>query len=184
MADSRSGVRISKEDWETFYWEYFPMVRDYFVSKKLAPVDADDLAQELFKELARRGTPRDPGTYIRAMSRSMLSQYRRSKAKASTRLHKYLCNTGKSDAGDANSHEADVSVIEEIEGTTLEELMRVASGKLSPRCFEPLRLRLIEHLDIKEIAHRMACSQPAVRKRLERARQSLQQLRQQQEDDE
>jgi len=173
MAEDTETIRTSKKDWEALLQRYFPVVERYFLSHRVGRADAEDLAQEVFKELARCRVPSEPNTYLRAMARNVLSGYRRRRTREQATMDGYsrYC---KADREAVESHESGKGLPQERSTDQWEQFLKVARDRLPPESVELVELRLREKLSAGEIARRMWCSQEAVWKRWQRLRRILQ----------
>ena len=173
MAVGTATIRMSKQDWEALFQRHFPEVQRYFVSRGVGRADAGDLAQELYKELARGKVPSEPNTYLLAMARNLLSRYRRRRARERVVLDGYsrYCRAEREVVGScvfgAGSREKDST-------DELEQFLKAVADRLPARCAELVELRFRERLSVRQIARRMRCSEEAVWKRLQRLRGILQ----------
>jgi RNA polymerase sigma factor (sigma-70 family) len=173
MPDSTETTRMPREDWERLFQRHFHAVKRYFAFHRVGPADADDLAQEVFKELARCKVPSEPNTYILAIARNVLSRYRRRIAREHAALDGYSqhCKTDREAVG---SHVSGESPLEERSIDELTQLLKIATHRLPARYSELVDLRFREGLSVSQVARRMKCSKDVVWKRLQRLRTILQ----------
>lgn len=173
MTEDTETIRMSKEDWEALFQRYFPAVQRYFLSHRVGPADAEDLAQEVFKALAQCKVPSEPNPYIHAMARNVLSRHRKRAIREHATLDGYsqYCQAGGKAVGARAFREGSP---QESAPEELSQFLKAALGRLPPESAELVELRLREKLSASEIARRMQCSQEAVWKRLQRLRRTLQ----------
>lgn len=162
----RAQRRLPAGLWARLYADFYPRIEGYFAARRLQRADAEDLAMQVFEELGRSKTPRDPGPYIRVMARNLLARYRRNKAKEASALHKVLAEEA---AKDGTAH---LSRQRRSEAAYRETLEAIAAA-LSRRQRELLRLRFADNLSIEKLAARLGCSKPAVYKRIYRLRKRV-----------
>jgi RNA polymerase sigma factor (sigma-70 family) len=166
---------ISAGDWEVLYRRYFSRIARYCARSGGDSGDAEDLAQQVFVELARAKVPEEPLPYLQAIARNVLAQYRRRRATEQAALAGYLGykqiaaegSQGQEVTGDPPPGDSR----ESVKGT----LMAVVR-KLPPKDAELVTLRFLEGLSTKQVAQRMSCSEDGVRKRVERLRVVLRRL--------
>jgi RNA polymerase sigma-70 factor (ECF subfamily) len=149
---------MSAQDWETLYRQYSPKLGGYFASQGLDPVEAEDLAHDVFQVLGQAKVPEDPNTYIYAIARNLLSKHRR---RVTT------------DNGRSISPAHDTGPSEEASTGEAERILKTVAARLPARYAELLTLRFIEGLSTRQVAQRMSCSENAVGKRLRKIRAIL-----------
>ena len=155
--------RLPQSVWARFYTDFYPQVERYFTTCRLQRADAEDLAMQVFEELAYRQVPKDPEPYIRAIARNMLSRYRGNKIKESAGLQKLLTEAAAKDG---------TSYLLRSEASCRDAIEAIAAT-LSARQLELVRLRFADDLSIGKIAGRLGCSRPAVYKRIQRLRRRV-----------
>jgi RNA polymerase sigma factor (sigma-70 family) len=166
---------MSQAVWARLYRKFYPRVRTRLSAKVANEHDAEDLAQEVFLELARTKAPENPLFYLDAIARNLAAQCRRRRRAEQKALAEYLRRDESAGAGakcrDAATDPAQGDCREEFE-----RLLRIMAGRLSPRDMELVTLRLIQQLPIEQVARRMNCSPNAVSKRLQKLRPILRRL--------
>ncbi len=167
---------MCREDWEVLYGKYFPMVRAYFISRRPSPAEADDLAQEVFQALGQGPVPEDPGTYIHAVARNVLSRHLRRTMTEHAALDEY-CRRVIVDNGRSASYVYDTEPSAEASTAAAERILKMAAARLPAKCAQLIGPWLIEGLSVKQIAQQMNCSENAVRKRIRRIRAGLRRFR-------
>ncbi|MCL5282245.1 MAG: sigma-70 family RNA polymerase sigma factor [Planctomycetes bacterium] len=175
MSGERGKARISAQEWETLYRKYLRKLGSYFASQGLHPTEAEDLAHDVFRELGQAKVPEDPKTYIYAIARNILARRRRREFAERAALDEY----GRRVTSE-NSHSTPdpfaAGPATEALSVEAEQILRTAIATLPPKDAELFTLRFMEGLSTKEVAHRMNCSEEAVRKRMERIRAVLRRL--------
>jgi prepilin-type processing-associated H-X9-DG protein len=71
---------VSAGDWQVLYRRYFSRIVRYCARSGGDSADAEDLAQQVFVQLARTKIPEKPLPYLQAIARNVLAQYRRRRA--------------------------------------------------------------------------------------------------------
>ncbi len=166
---TRSGrERSGSTPWAGFHAEYYPQIRSWFAARVASQQDADDLAQEVFAQLADADPPDDPRAYLTGIASRVLSRHRRQRARARPVLRRLLAETVS--AADAQPQDED-GFRAKVDGT-VEQLL----GELPRTDVKLLRLRFVEGLRIPEIAPRVGCSTEAAYKRLQRILKQLRRL--------
>jgi RNA polymerase sigma factor (sigma-70 family) len=159
----RAQRRLPKRAWARLYADFHPQVERYFAARVAQRADAEDLAMQVFEELAYRQVPRDPEPYIRAIARNMLSRHRRNRIRESAALGKLLAEVH---AEDGTSH------LLRSEESRADQIEAIAAT-LSARQRELARLKFGDNLSVGRIAVRLRCSQAAVYKRIQRLRRRV-----------
>jgi len=168
-------ARISPEDWEVLYCKYLPMVRSFFASKGLASVDIDDLAQEVFGELAQDKKPEEPRTYLRVIARNVFCRHYRRQRAEQLALDTYRQRMGAADGGSAGQARHDGGSVPDA-GSAPEQVLAALFARLPAKQTELMKLRFVEGLSVREVAQRMRCSADTARKRIQRAKLIVQAL--------
>jgi len=172
LSDGKEAARMSKEDWEALFRRCFPAVERCFASRRVGSADADDLTQEVFKELARCRVPSEPKTYVLAIARNVLARYRRRMTREQAALGAYSQHC-KADREAVESNALGEGRPEESLADELDRFLKTTAHKLSAGSSELVELRFREGLSVRQIARRMKCSEDAVWKRLQRLRAIL-----------
>lgn len=160
--------RLPQSAWAKLYADFYPQIERYFATRLRRCADAEDLAMQVFEELAYRQVPRDPEPYVRAMARNMLSRYRRNKVKELAGLHGLLAEAAAKDGTGSLSGQ-------ERSEASYRDTVEAIAATLSARQLELVRLRFADNLSVAKIAARLGCSQPAAYKRLQRLRRRVSQ---------
>ena len=158
--------RLPQDVWARLYADFYPQIERYFTTRRVQRADAEDLAMQVFAELAQRKAPMDPEPYIRAIARNMLSRYRRNKVKESAGLHGLLAEAAAKDGTGYLSGQ-------ERSEASYRDTVEAIAARLSARQLEMVRLRFADNLSIAKIAVRLGCSKPAVYKRIQRLRKRV-----------
>jgi RNA polymerase sigma-70 factor (ECF subfamily) len=161
---------LPAESWARLYNRYGREVRDYFVTQTGSPHDADDLVQDVFAGLLRRGKlPRNVRIYIYAAARNRLRRYWRERMKGAgtTRTEATDDVTGASSdvPGDRESDPLNQLMQKETRGSIACALSRIPASLA-----KAVELRFVAELSPKEAAHELGCTQAALKKRLQRAK--------------
>jgi len=157
----RTQRRLAAGLWARLYADFYPRIKGYFAARRLQYADAEDLAMQVFEELGRSKTPRDPGAYIRVMARNLLARHRRDRAKEASALRRLLAE----EAGDP--------LRKRRSEASYRDMAEAIAATLLRRQRELLRLRFADNLSIEKIAARLGCSKPAVYKRIYRLRKRV-----------
>ena len=175
MADHSGEAWGSVRDWEILYRRHFDRIRRYFARSLRDSADAEDLAQQVFVQLARTKIPEKPLPYLQAIARNVLAQYCRRRATEQAALAGYLGykqiaaegSQGQEVTGDPPPGDSRESV---------KGILMAVVRKLAPKDAELVTLRFFEGLSIKQVARRLGCSENAVGKRLQKLRIILRRL--------
>jgi RNA polymerase sigma factor (sigma-70 family) len=163
---TRSGrERSGSTPWAGLHAEYYPQIRSWFAARVASQQDADDLAQEVFAQLADADPPDDPRAYLTGIASRVLSRHRRQRARARAVLRRLLAEA----MSDAGAQPRDEDSLSAKDNEMVEELL----GELPRADVKLLRLRFVEGLRIREIAPRVGCSTEAAYKRLQRILKQL-----------
>ena len=175
VGDYNGEARGSVRDWEMLYRRHFDRIRRYFARSLGDSADAEDLAQQVFVELARAKVPEEPLAYLDAIARNVLAHYRRRRATEQAALAGYRRDTELATKG-VKWPEAigDLSPRDSTE--SVKGILMAVVRRLAPKDAELVTLRFLEGLSTKQVAQRMSCSEDAVRKRVERLRVVLRRL--------
>ncbi|MBM4028405.1 MAG: sigma-70 family RNA polymerase sigma factor [Planctomycetes bacterium] len=96
---------MSPVDWARLYREFYPRVRARLLASVTDEHEAQDLAQQVFVELARTKVPEESLTYLNAIVRNLAAQYRRRRVAEQEALAEYLRHEEVAGAG-AKWHDA------------------------------------------------------------------------------
>jgi len=163
--------------WAKVHEQCHGQVRAYFARNVRCPHDVEDLVQEVFANLIEHGASLDaPETYVRAVMCHQLCAYWRRRKRADLaveRMEKARSNRRDveelSCAGGGNP-------LAQLAETEMQHKLVSMIGELSPGYAEVLRLRFIKGLRLDEAAAQAGCSREAMKKRLSRAKRSLERL--------
>jgi RNA polymerase sigma factor (sigma-70 family) len=172
LSGDRGKARISAQDWEALYRKYFPKLGGYFASRGLDPVEAEDLAHDVFQVLGQAKVPEDPKMYIYAIARNILAKHRRRRIAENAALDEY-CRRVTTDNGRSASHILDTDLSEKARTAETERILKTAAARLPAKDAELVTLRFLEGLSVKQVAQRMNCSENAVRKHIRKLRPIL-----------
>jgi RNA polymerase sigma factor (sigma-70 family) len=162
----RSGRgRPGSTQWTGPYAEHHPQIRSWFAARVASAQDADDLAEEVFAQLARGDPSDDLKAYIAVAARNALARYRRRRARERDFLQRLLEVTARAD-----EMRADEPRDPSEEGESSAELGPVEKVlRTLPRAqAQLLRLRFLKGLPMAEVARRAGCSREVAYKRLQR----------------
>ncbi|MCX5643456.1 MAG: sigma-70 family RNA polymerase sigma factor [Phycisphaerae bacterium] len=90
MVEHDAEAWVSAGDWQVLYRRYFSRIARYCARSGGDSADAEDLAQQVFVQLARTKIPEKPLPYLQAIARNVLAQYRRRRATEQAALAGYL----------------------------------------------------------------------------------------------
>lgn len=162
---------MSKAAWRKLYAAFYPQTRSWLAARVGNESDADDLAEEVFAQLARGQAPADAKAYLDTVARNILSQHWRRKAKERAALRRLQAElapgTGSSGPAGATEHSSKAPW-----DKGLEDLL----DGLSAEDAELLRMKFRDGLSAEEISQRVGCSPPGVRQRLHRAIEKLREI--------
>lgn len=162
--------RADSTDGGGLYGDLYPTVTSWLAARVASEQDADDLAQQVFAELAHRQVPDDPKAYIIGIAANVLSRYRRRKARERMALRKLV---GEAISGPG----AQPGELSDAEGfrTRDSEAMQNLLAELTRDQIKLLKLRFVKNLPVAEVARRVGCSKEAAYKRIQRIVQRLRQ---------
>jgi RNA polymerase sigma factor (sigma-70 family) len=166
---------MSQAVWAKLYRKFYPRIRARLSARVANEHDAQDLAQQVFMELARTKVPEDPGRYVYAIAWNLVAQYRRRRAAEQNALAEYQ-RREESAGAEARWYDATADPPQEDSRQKIERLRRFVADRLSPQDAELVTLRFFEARPIKEVAQRMHCTENAVNKRLQKLRPILRRL--------
>lgn len=172
----RSGAEsLDSEVWARLYRQHYSRVRARLAAKVANEHDAQDLAQQVFIELARAKVPEEPLPYLRAIARNVLAQHRRRKLREEAALAGYL-GYQQFTAEDRKEQQVKEDPPPGDLGEDVTEILTALLRRLSPGDAELVTLRCTEGLSVKDVAGRMHCSENALRKRIRKLRPLVRRL--------
>ena len=172
MSGDKGRAKISAQDWEILYRQYFPKLGHYFASQGLSPADTEDLGQEMFQELGQGKVSENPNAYIYSIAKNILAKHRRREIAEHAALEEY-CRRVTTDNRRSASRALDTGPSEETPTAEAERILRTVAARLPPKDAELVTLRFLEGLSTKQIAQRRSCSENAVRKHIRKLRAIL-----------
>ncbi|MCL5283076.1 MAG: sigma-70 family RNA polymerase sigma factor [Planctomycetes bacterium] len=175
MSGNRGKARISTQEWEALYREYFPKLGGYFAYNGLNPAQAEDLTHDVFQELGRANVPENPNAYIYGIARNILSQQRRREIAERAALGEYSRRLT-SDDRCIGADTLDTRLSEGAEIGAAERILNMVAPRLPARDRELTTLRFLEGLPVKQVARRLNCSENAVRKCLRKVKAVMRRL--------
>jgi RNA polymerase sigma factor (sigma-70 family) len=168
-----AGLRARQEYWRELYEQHHEAIRRYFARHVRHPHDVDDLMQTVFLNLiARGGDLQNPRAYLFAVARHQLSLYWRHRRRSV--LVEQIISGGEGEgAAGAGHYDYESDPLEQIGRRETQTVMALMIGSLSAALKDALRVRYIDGLRLNAAATHVGCSRMALKKRLQRAKQSL-----------
>jgi RNA polymerase sigma-70 factor (ECF subfamily) len=164
--EMRSGRRrLDAASWATLYQRYYPKVRSRFAARVEHEQDVDDLAEEAFAKLARKGRPDDLNAYLATTVANALSGYQRRKARERDLLLRLLEEAARDD--EMRRYKVQEGFLERESGGGRDRVEKMLTT-LPPREARMLKLRFLEGLRMAEVARRLGCSRNVAYKRVQR----------------
>lgn len=168
------GVSPENAYWAGIYEQYHKQVRASFAQSVPCSHDVDDLVQDVFTSLIRRGhILRDPRPYVRAATRHRLWAYWRRRKKSGLMFRYVAPELLGEDCAGLPDRTYGSNPLRELEKQELERTVRYMMNRLTPALAEVLKLHFIDGLPPSEMAARTGHSREAMKKRLSRAKHSL-----------
>ncbi|MCX5644340.1 MAG: RNA polymerase sigma factor [Phycisphaerae bacterium] len=162
---------MKKRQAERLCRDLYPQVKSRFVARVKNEQDAEDLAQQVFAELAADDAPDNPEAYIHAMAKNILARHwgKRTKERASQRgyLGELMGSGGAAEARSSTPPQ-DHDPRAHYDGG-FEDLL----GDLPAEHAQLLRMRFLDDLSIERIARKLRCSEEAARKKLQQVIERL-----------
>jgi len=169
MGTSRSESPAAQV-WAALYDTYYNEVRNYFASQIGRPHDAEDLAQDVFAGIVRRGgVPRNSRVYIYTVAKNRLRRYWRERARdaGTTCAERPDDVTGTSPGA---LFENELGPLQQLLRKESGDVVRGALSHIPPALAKAFELRFLDGLPPGEVARRLGCTPSALKKRLQRAK--------------
>jgi len=163
-----------QEYWLGLYQQYHEEIRRYFAKRVKCSYVVDDLMQMVFLNLiAHRGDLENPHAYLYAVARHQLCFYWRCQNRTVLTEQAWSRQYGEPAAG-AEPWDCDSDPLRQLSHQEMYSAVDSMIDALSPALSEALRLRYLDGLRPGTAATLAGCSRMALKKRLARAKRSLQ----------
>lgn len=169
----RTGDASENVQWMRVYEDYHEEVRRYFARRVRSPHDVDDLVQNVFASLLGRcGHLSHPEVYVRTVAKHKLFAYWRHRRRSLL----FVQILSDCDEDSVTGERYCTGESDPLEQLLSQETIRIVHSlidSLTPALADALRLRFLCGLAIDEAAAQAGCSREALKKRLNRARESF-----------
>ena len=146
--------------------KYYAIIRHHIASRVDSPADAENLAQDVFVELCKGNGqydgPDDPKAYVFGVTRNIIRQYYRKRAKSIKTIPIEEIGTPIA-IHDTRQYSDPVNLTEKQE---LIKIIQEAVVKLPPKARQALELRFIKGLSTRQAAQKSGCSMNTFYQRL------------------